>query len=343
MTEDYSEMSDVELTELQRKIEKELAQRKQASKLEKLPSQKPRVEKPKIKAPPFELMSARFCRKCDYPIWKYVVSSSGFARGGSETYFYVKGRGGKPIEVTHCPKCKRTLSPGRLKLSDEIQEVINAHTERTEDPPKADGTMSHKYCVECGHKIGLLEKSNPPQFFDDWDRQKPISACPTCHTLLKEADDVDFNEFQRATLAAAYEMIIRWAEEEPVLESELAQLFEKIRAKKPANLEGIKAIIGVHTAWYCKDKTGLKEQLAKCRDFCKTNGLEIVKELNYSYQSSDKNLKLDKLLEKEIGAIVASMNWLTSYSLREAVEFVRELEEAGIHLEIIATENENQE
>lgn len=346
MTKNYSEMSNAELVELKQKIEKELAERKQTSKPEKPPFEKPRVEKPRLDIPPLERMLAMFCRKCGHPIWEYITRSYEFSLSDPKSEFYVEGRGGKPKQITHCPNCKRKLSPGRLRFSDEIEEVIHEGTERSENLPKVDGTICYKYCVECSHKIGLLrnsDPSDPPQFFDEADRQKPISACPICNTPLKEADDVDFNDKQRATLNAVYEMILQWAEEKPVLENELAQLFEKIKAKKPESLEGVKAIVGVHTAWYCKDKTSLKEQLAKCRDYCKTNGLEVIEELNYSYHGSDKNLKLDKLLERKIGAVVASMNWLTSYSLREAVEFVRELERAGIHLEIIVGEEGNED
>lgn len=343
MIEDYNEMSDAELAELQRKIEKELAQRKQANKPEKLLSQKPRAEKPKVKAPPLEKMWAMFCRKCGQPIWEYIVSSSGFPHGTSEAYFYVEGREGKPVEVTHCPNCKRKLSSGRLKFSDEIEEGFHAATKRSNDSPKTEGTLWHEYCVECGHLVGVIKDGDAPQFFDEGDRQKPINVCPICHTPLKEADDVDLNNEQRAMWGSLYKFIHQRAEEIRASQRELDQLLEKIRAKKPASLEGIKAIIGVYINSYGRDQTSLEEQLAKCRDYCKTNGLEITKDLNYSYQSSDKNLKLDKLLETKIGAIVASMNWLTGHSLDEAIEFVRELEQAGIHLEIIAGDNENQE
>lgn len=335
MTEDYSEMSEAELIELQRKIEKELAERKQANKPEKLPSQKPRVEKPKIKAPPFEQMSALFCRKCGHPIWEFTTEPPGYPRGNPISYFFVKKQSDKPVEVTHCPKCKRKLSPGRLKLSDELEAAIYAISEHPKQESVLSGTLEHKYCVECDHKIGLLLNSNPPQFFDEWDRHKPISSCPICHTPLKEADDVDFNDKQRNVLASVYGLILQWAQEKPVLESELAQLFEKIKAKRAGSLEGVKTIIGVYANEYGRDKTSLKEQLTKCQDYCDTNKLEVIEKLMYSYQSSDRKLKLDKLHERKIGAIVATMNWLTSHSLNEAVVFVRELEQAGIHLEII--------
>lgn len=94
---------------------------------------------------------------------------------------------------------------------------------------------------------------------------------------------------------------------------------------------------------YRKNKTSLKEQLVKCRGYCKTNCLDIAEELKYSYHSSDKNLKLNRLFERKIGAILASMNWLARHSLNEAIEFVRELEQTGIHLEIIEGENGNQD
>lgn len=343
VTKDYSDMSEVELVELQRRIEKELAERKQANKPEKLPSQKPRTEKPRLNVPPLERMVSWFCRKCDHPIWWYTAESPEFPRSISRSEFYVKGRGGKPKQVTHCPSCKRKLSPGRLKFSDEVEEIIHDSQEQSEATPhQASGMIWYQYCVECGHKIGLLKNSDPPQFFDEADQQKPVSACPACHTLLKEADDVDFNDEQRAILGSVYRFIHQRATYLRTKQSELTQLFEKIKAKGPESLQGVKAIIGVHAAWYCRDKTSLKEQLAKCRDYCKTNGLEIIEELTYSYHRSDKNLELDNLLQRKVGAIVASMNWLTSYSLDEAVEFVRELEQAGIHLEIIAGEDENQ-
>lgn len=344
MTEDYSEMSEAELVELQRKIEKELAERKQTSKTEKLLSQKPRVEKPRVKAPPLEKMWAMFCRKCGQPIWEYVVSSSGFPRGTSETYFYVEGREGKPFEVTHCPNCKRKLSSGRLKFSDEIEEGFHAATKRSNDSPKTEGTLWHEYCVECGHPVGVIKDGDAPQFFDEGDRQKPINVCPICHTPLKEADDVDLNNEQRAMWGSLYKFIHQRAEELRASQRELDQLLEKIRAKKPASLEGVKAIIGVHTNSYGQQgKMSLKEQLTKCQNYCETNGLEVIEKLTYFYQSSDKELQIDKLLERKVGAIVASTKWLTSNSHREGVKFVCELEQAGIHLEIIAIEDESQD
>lgn len=341
MTKDYSQMSEAELVELQRKIERELAERKQASKPKKLLAKKPRVEKSKLKAPPLEQMAAQFCRKCGEPIWEYITKPSNFLRNDSTSLFYVEGQGNKPRQVTHCPKCKRKLSPGRLRYREEIEEAFREGRRRSESPPKVDGMMAYKYCVECGYKIGLLENSDPPQFFDEADRQKPISTCPSCNTPLKEADDVDYNDEQRSTLGSVYQFIHQRAAEIRVSQRELAELLEKIRVKKPESLQGIKAIIGVHAAWDCKDKTSLKEQLARCRDYSKTNGLEVIEELSYSYQNSHKKLQLENLLKREVGAIVASMNWLTGYSQIDAAKFVYELERAGIHLEIIAGEDGN--
>lgn len=162
MTEDYSKMSEAELVELQRKIEKELAERKRASKPEKLPSQKPRVEKPKVKAPLLEQMSVKFCGK-----------------------------------------------------------AIHASSPFSKDTPKLD-IMWSIYCVKCGHQIGAQLNSGLLQFFEEGNRQKPISACPACQTPLKGGGDVDFSEKQRATLHSLFRVLLQGIKEIDADKRELA-------------------------------------------------------------------------------------------------------------------------
>jgi hypothetical protein len=329
-------MSDEELVALKQKIERELAERSETSK-----QIKTRIKKSGFKPPPFEQMSARFCRQCGHPIWETRLS--GPSLNHPKPLFYVKGRGDAPKQVAHCPNCGRKLSPGRLRYSDEIEEAFGKSMECSNNISKPDGTILYKYCVECGHEIGLLRNSDPPQFFDKADRQKPIDVCPTCNTPLIETDDVDYSDQQRELLGSVYSKIHRRAQEIRASQHEIDQLIKKIRDKKPVNFEGAKAVIGVHTGAFCKDKTGLQEQFAKCRDYCQRNRVEVVKELEYCYNRSNKSLRVDALTQGDIRVIVATMNWLTSHSHREAVEFVRELDCAGIHLEVIVGEGVDQD
>ncbi len=338
MTNDYSEMSDEELAALRQQIDRELASRTKKP-VKPTPPTQPPVKTPKVPARSFDGMSAKFCRKCGHPIWETRSSANGLSY--PTPLFYVKGRDDKPEQVTRCPGCDRKLSPGRLRYSQEAEAELHNIFKRSDDPPRPDGTIEYKYCVECGHKVGLMKHSAPPQFFDEGDRQQPISACPNCNTPLKEADDVDLNDHQRSVLGKVYGILIQVAHEAEILEPELAQLLEKMQANQPESLAGVKGIIGLHLGGYNTNKAILKERLARCRGYCQTNSIEVVKEVQYFYNPSLKEFKIDNLLQGQIGVIVATRGWVTGYSLREGVAFVRELERAGIHLEIIDTEDES--
>ncbi len=338
MTNDYSEMSDEELAALRQQIDRELASRTKKPVKPASPTQPP-VKTPKVPARSFDGMSAQFCRKCGHPIWETRSSANGLSY--PTPLFYVKGRDDKPEQVTHCPDCKRKLSPGRLRYSEETEAALRDILKRSDDPPQPDTTMWHEYCVECGYKIGIIKSSTPPQFFDEWDRAKPVNTCPNCVTPLKEVDDVDNNDEGRAFWAKLYYDIHQMAEAIRANQRKIVQLLDTMKAKQPESLAGVNGIIGVGTSGYGTPKTSLKEQLAECRAYCQKNGIIVVRELHYSYQSSDKKLKIDNLQQEQIGVIVANMPWLTSRSHREAVEFVRQLERAGIHLEIINIEDED--
>ncbi|MCG3208352.1 MAG: hypothetical protein FOGNACKC_01956 [Anaerolineae bacterium] len=337
MTNDYSEMSDEELAALRQQIDRELASRTKKP-VKPTPPTQPPVKTPKVPVRSFGGMSAKFCRKCGHPIWG--TRSSASLGSHSTPLFYVKGRGDKPKQVTHCPGCDRKLSPGRLKYDDETEAAIRDALKRPDDPPKPNSTMWSEYCVECGYNIGVIT-STPPQFYDEGDRKKPVNTCPNCHAPLKEADDVEFSELQKDRLWLAYSILIRAAEEHSALQPEFTHLLERMRNNRPESLAEVKGIIGIYLSGYNTDKAALKECLAKCRQYCQANGIEVANEFHYNYNPSHKEFKIANLLQEQIGVIVATRGWATGDSLREGVAFVRELERAGIHLEIIDTEDED--
>lgn len=110
--------------------------------------------------------------------------------------------------------CERVL-PGACPwlTQKEIPEVSpNSLSEsKSTRKIKLNTTMLYKYCP-CGHPVGVEMATNAPPFYDNFDWDKPIDTCPSCHKLIK-ASELDFNEEQLDCLQEVCRMLLKWANE----------------------------------------------------------------------------------------------------------------------------------
>ncbi len=75
---------------------------------------------------------------------------------------------------------------------------------------KRSNGMSKKYCA-CGHAIGVTHTDTSTTFYDEFDRDKPITICPACNKRIK-ADKLQYSELQRKALVKAYRILIDLAD-----------------------------------------------------------------------------------------------------------------------------------
>ena len=71
------------------------------------------------------------------------------------------------------------------------------------------GMMWYQYC-SCGHPIGMEKTGDLCRFYDNWDWNRQVETCPSCHCVIEEAG-LDFSEEQSACLGRVYDYLVRLA------------------------------------------------------------------------------------------------------------------------------------